>query len=286
MTGVVRYIFAGVEAGTVLQLAQQKEPIANMAILFPGDKKLLQELYATLSNQSRGFPIKFFFVVTGEELAGDRVEEIGRFFFLPNYFSAKINAPVVAFLKQPSRHINESITSWSRMQGFNRPCPLIANDFQQDETTDNPLLTVKSADKGIFFSSFYYKLKSLQWIQQVIMINVDNVNEAILLNEELKEFKESFSSVDSDTYNFLAAFAKLDQDYKNNLIKLGFLEQEVHHLKSFNTLLKDSSETNKILQFYHTQYEILPLWYKRFGHLIKIIMGKRKLSFSSKRRGT
>jgi hypothetical protein len=33
------------------------------------------------------------------------------------------------------------------------------------------------------------------------------------------------------------------------------------------------------LQWYYYEYEILPLWYKQFGHLLKVIMGKR--SFKS-----
>lgn len=34
----------------------------------------------------------------------------------------------------------------------------------------------------------------------------------------------------------------------------------------------------KLKKFYYYEYEILPLWYKRFGHIIKVIMGKRRLS--------
>jgi hypothetical protein len=33
----------------------------------------------------------------------------------------------------------------------------------------------------------------------------------------------------------------------------------------------------KLKKFYYYEYEILPLWYKRFGHVIKVIMGKRTL---------
>jgi len=38
-------------------------------------------------------------------------------------------------------------------------------------------------------------------------------------------------------------------------------------------------ELLKTLQWYEDQYEVLPLWYKRFGHIIKVFMGKR--SFKS-----
>jgi hypothetical protein len=38
-------------------------------------------------------------------------------------------------------------------------------------------------------------------------------------------------------------------------------------------------ERTRGLNWYYHEYEILPLWYKKFGHLLKVIMGKR--SFKS-----
>lgn len=35
------------------------------------------------------------------------------------------------------------------------------------------------------------------------------------------------------------------------------------------------NEAVKIRNFYYTEYEILPMWYKRFGHIIKVLTGKR-----------
>lgn len=35
-------------------------------------------------------------------------------------------------------------------------------------------------------------------------------------------------------------------------------------------------QVNRIKRFYWEEYEVLPLWYKRLGHLIKVITGKRK----------
>jgi hypothetical protein len=35
------------------------------------------------------------------------------------------------------------------------------------------------------------------------------------------------------------------------------------------------SELMKLKMFYHNEYEILPLWYKRCGHIIKVLTGKR-----------
>ncbi|HLI93598.1 MAG TPA: hypothetical protein VKU83_08315 [Puia sp.] len=43
-------------------------------------------------------------------------------------------------------------------------------------------------------------------------------------------------------------------------------------------LLEAASKQNEveyILRFYRNEYEILPLWYKRLGHIIKVLQGKR-----------
>ncbi len=60
------------------------------------------------------------------------------------------------------------------------------------------------------------------------------------------------------------------------------LKQKIKRLKEDNTNLKSylsSQSTNSIelLNWYEKQYEVLPLWYKRFGHILKVLMGKRTL---------
>ncbi len=43
----------------------------------------------------------------------------------------------------------------------------------------------------------------------------------------------------------------------------------------FSAMDEDKVEVIKL--WYHQEYEVLPLWFKRLGHLIKIVTGKRKL---------
>lgn len=53
------------------------------------------------------------------------------------------------------------------------------------------------------------------------------------------------------------------------------LREENGILQELLELAGRSDEVNYILQFYKYEYEILPLWYKRFGHILKVMMGKR-----------
>ena len=40
-------------------------------------------------------------------------------------------------------------------------------------------------------------------------------------------------------------------------------------------LATESTRVNEILSWYLKEYEVLPLWYKRLGHIIKVLKGKR-----------
>lgn len=55
----------------------------------------------------------------------------------------------------------------------------------------------------------------------------------------------------------------------------GLAGEENRILKELLELAGKSDEVNYILQFYKNEYEILPLWYKRFGHILKVVAGKR-----------
>ncbi len=48
------------------------------------------------------------------------------------------------------------------------------------------------------------------------------------------------------------------------------LQKELEYLKSNRDTIRD---------WYEKEYEVLPLWYKRFGHVLKVMTGKR--SFKS-----
>ena len=42
-----------------------------------------------------------------------------------------------------------------------------------------------------------------------------------------------------------------------------------------STIDRYKKQITELMKFYNQEYEILPLWYKRFGHIIKVITGKR-----------
>jgi len=55
------------------------------------------------------------------------------------------------------------------------------------------------------------------------------------------------------------------------------IEEELESLQmNYNiTIVRYKKQVTELQRFYDNEYEILPLWYKRLGHLIKVVMGKR-----------
>lgn len=64
-------------------------------------------------------------------------------------------------------------------------------------------------------------------------------------------------------------------------LEINLWKQRVELYQSFLVLSKTVQEKEyyDVLNWYHKEYEALPTWYKRVGHLIKVVLGKR--SFKS-----
>jgi hypothetical protein len=61
--------------------------------------------------------------------------------------------------------------------------------------------------------------------------------------------------------------------------KTELLQEQLDSLNNYHLFNNSDNRYKKqvieIAKFYKNEYEILPLWYKRIGHILKVIMGKR-----------
>lgn len=53
------------------------------------------------------------------------------------------------------------------------------------------------------------------------------------------------------------------------------LASELDSQRQFVEVLRSGHAAKEIQEYYNREYEILPLWYKRAGHLLKVLTGKR-----------
>ncbi|MEO5683251.1 MAG: hypothetical protein ABIQ88_11460 [Chitinophagaceae bacterium] len=94
----------------------------------------------------------------------------------------------------------------------------------------------------------------------------------------------TFNNHISRAQTTIATTASFHENYIERII----FDEEIKNWEKRSLLYRDflalsksvqEKEYYEVLNWYHKEYEALPLWYKRFGHIIKVMMGKR--SFKS-----
>ena len=120
-------------------------------------------------------------------------------------------------------------------------------------------------------------LKPGHYNKHLIVKDNEGVNEA--LQQRLIEAEETFFQNNQRLYKQLKQLSILEEE--NSYLKwkeTGYLN-ELNSYKTFLKVIQEQGEATIINNFYYHEYEVLPLWYKRLGHIIKVMAGKR--SFKS-----
>ena len=119
-------------------------------------------------------------------------------------------------------------------------------------------------------SSFFFFLDHPQKIDEVVNI--------------LRQAEETIQLQMPQTYALLKENMSLRGEEHKLVSKTQLLQEQLDSLDSYHgnynsSFNRQKRQITELLQFYKNEYEILPLWYKRFGHVLKVLMGKR--SFKS-----
>lgn len=112
-----------------------------------------------------------------------------------------------------------------------------------------------------------------------LYIQTTELEDIVLLHPLLKAEEKLFSHQNAALFNLKQQINHL----KGQVQKLERLytaaSQEISNQATHINILRSQSQTAALQNYYNNEYEILPLWYKQAGHIIKVLMGKR--SFKS-----
>jgi len=235
----------------------------------------MKALYLILQRLPRENP--FAILLTGKSLAqrvsDSYLESILTLFFQPSYF-LDFEIPVI-FLRQNA--INqagfiERLSEICLKQGL----PLL-------------MLKTKSADSVEKPETHVYEVRTCdldlnaiveRWLTQYLEYN--NPSEIHFLFEKngpgLPAVLDTMHKKELDLYNteiykYASLFyekQKLISKYKNELDLMVSVEKNTQ-----GYLRMQKKQTADNVEWYHHEYEVLPAWYKRFGHFIKVLTGKR-----------
>lgn len=231
--------------------------------------------------QGMEFPVAISFLLTEESvisICGERdryIDLLMSLFFQPTYFM--LNECPVVFCTALDTKQTEIMAVLERQciaQGFNGILPVWPADKHTEELGSASVIyetyeTVNNPDVRLLLE---------KWIEKSLN-NKDSFPIFLLIDPGRKrddpaELLAYQKEVMGTTEYKIAESLYLS--YK----KIAGYEQQIR--------LKDISEKNKelyleiqkqdlaiALDWYKYEYEILPLWYKQFGHILKVLMGKR-----------
>jgi len=96
--------------------------------------------------------------------------------------------------------------------------------------------------------------------------------------QEKHRHAESFSKLElslSQAINYRMANKLYELQMDKHLLRQKIDQQKISEDNLRLYLEIQKKDLAKALDWYYYEHEILPLWYKQFGHIIKVIMGKR-----------
>jgi len=122
--------------------------------------------------------------------------------------------------------------------------------------------------KGIppFPDSFLFETPSISYALQLIK-GLETTEEALLKDARY-------------IHSLLSGKEQARSTLQTLQVETGLLKEDLDSLKSYFSFYNEPNsgyrkKVKEISDFYHYEYDILPLWFKQLGHLIKVLMGKR-----------
>jgi hypothetical protein len=93
--------------------------------------------------------------------------------------------------------------------------------------------------------------------------------------QALERTEKDFALQHPGLYEQLRILRLLEKELNSVRNRLAATETELTNQQKYLDILRSDHPTRELQDYYHKEYEILPRWYKRFGHLLKVLTGKR-----------
>ena len=194
------------------------------------------------------------------------------FFFFKNYYRFG-QLPILLVEGSGFDRLNKMrdiIRQFAHAQGFED-----VEIVMLQKNNDGELLIPATAGESVIKLSYRQQLTSMQdGFESVFIILSDN-DQVSLVERYLNEEEKLFQQQNADLYNLKCVNTELGKRANEMAELVKALENENKALTSHNSILRSGSQAKVLQRYYTYEYEVLPKWYKRFGHLIKVITGKR-----------
>lgn len=212
------------------------------------------------------------FIDIENEITVKEADDIISFFFFPNYHGQFGNPQV--FLNCNNVELfdksREVLIQVAKTQGFES---IKCDRIQMNSKILNEIFSSNDLEKiKNRYQSLLYSYDSLL---EKMFIELHSLSDIILLDEAFKKEEEVLKKNNQPLYLIKQQNQELREKVlqTEEILKAAINEIEIKdaHIE----ILRAHSQATHLQNYYTNEYEILPLWYKRFGHLLKVISGKR-----------
>ena len=245
----------------------------------PAESSSLQQAYAIMNDTH--LPALALTLDLQAPLAPDSIRSIGSFMFLPACLRIA-GMPVIILTGDPDdsgdlapllRDSAASLTSWLSEQGFPHthihtvlPDGVFRSVEEVDRHFEGILQTGPCHGKTFFFKiPAAGSLSSASASLQSALVSFRSVESA--LGQRAPQF-----------YALIQAYGELEEKFNSLQRKYAASALELQHQQQYVETLRSGHAAKEIQDFYTREYDILPMWYKRFGQLLKVLTGKRTFS--------
>ncbi|MFT2007610.1 hypothetical protein ACMA1I_02960 [Pontibacter sp. 13R65] len=269
MNHIFKNVFFNIDANHLGSCLSLELSDINFAVNV-NNNKAIQDVYRIVSSGNT-YKSKFIFNLQNCTLDNfETAESIGRTFFLNNYYYNKSTVPLLLTQEEESKS-SLSLFKWCENQGL--VSPQLLSSSNNKEVLEIPF----EKDEESFYNILFDLNSVTNLFYKVIIIEVKEPQVIGVILNRLKLAEELLITRNPELYNLISYCSRIELENDYNIFLHKYYLNEHANSKAFLRMLHSSSETKIILDFYQEQYEVLPLWYKRVGHIIKILMGKRNI---------
>ncbi|MEJ8816638.1 hypothetical protein [Lacibacter sp. H407] len=175
--------------------------------------------------------------------------------------STSSNAPFLSILNCAGRE-----------QGFPNISPLTVKKYH--------LISTLNADDKTVVEHYANTLMKIKDFNEPIFFQINSIDEISPFLLKLNRAEIILAAKHHQLMQFFIDYTKLYEDRRQLSFQNGVLAQSLESLSKYGSDINEPGSFYKkkiadIVNFYKNEYEILPLWYKRLGHILKVITGKR-----------
>lgn len=202
------------------------------------------------------------------------IEDIISLFFQPSYFLA--NDKPVIFLRQKSSDHSEFIERLSE-KCMKQGLPVLLLETKNSGSVDN---WTNQFAYEITSSDIDYNAIIENWLAHVLenkepgeihfLCRQDESALSAVLNKMQEKEIALYNTEHYKFANLAYQKQKLIEKYKKELELRVSAEKDTQLYLSMQ-----KKQTADNVEWYHHEYEVLPTWYKRLGHIIKVLTGQR-----------